>query len=259
MARISMTLTHSLFCFALAVSLAPLAAAESEKTSRELIQYVQEASQLGLKEADIRQNAVTAGYDKASVEQAVAIVHYMRTNTTPPPAGGFSPKPFATPSDYRIGAGDVLQVVVWKEPEASAAGLVVRADGKISLPLVKETDVLGLSPSELEKSLAEKLGRYIHDADVTVLVTSINSRKVYMVGAVKKEGPVPLQSSMTVLQAISEAGGLNDYAKRKKIYVLRTEGGRQFRLPFDYQSVIRGERTEENVEVRPGDMIVVPH
>ena len=162
-----------------------------------------------------------------------------------------------TPPGYRIGAGDALQINVWKEPEASGS-VVVRPDGKISLPLVKEVDVLGLMPTELEKVLTAKLAHFIRDADVTVVVQQIHSKKVYLVGAAKKEGPVPLLSSMTVLQVLSEAGGVTDYAKRRKIYVLRTVNGKQTKLAFDYDAVIKGEHMEQNIPVLPDDTIVVP-
>jgi polysaccharide export outer membrane protein len=159
---------------------------------------------------------------------------------------------------YRIGPGDTLQIVVYKEADASVPSVVVRPDGKITLPLVKELVVAGLTPSELEKLLAERLVRFIRDADVTVIPTEIVSQRVYLVGAVRKEGPLPLLSSMTVLQALNAAGGLNEYAKKRKIYVLRTEHGKQVRLPFDYAAVIRGEHTEQNIELHLDDTIVVP-
>jgi polysaccharide export outer membrane protein len=164
-----------------------------------------------------------------------------------------------TPLGYRIGAGDVLQVLVWKEPEASVASVVVRADGMISVPLVKEVPVIGLTLPEAEKMLAERFAHYIHGPDVTIIAKEIHSKRIYLVGAIKKEGVIPLQSSMTVLQAITEAGGLTEYAKPKKIYVLRNEGGKQLCLPFDYQAVIKGQHIEQNIAVRPDDTIVVPH
>jgi polysaccharide export outer membrane protein len=163
------------------------------------------------------------------------------------------------PPGYRIGAGDVLQIVVWKEPDASVPSVVVRADGKISVPLIKEVEVLGMTPAELETLLAAKLSQFIHGADVTVVPKEIHSQKVYLLGAVKKEGPVLLQSSMTVLQAITEAGGLTDYAKPKKIYILRKENGKQTRLPFNYQAVIKGEQMEQNIVLIPEDVVVIPH
>lgn len=163
------------------------------------------------------------------------------------------------PAEYRIGAGDVLQVSVWRELEASIQSVVVRPDGKITVPLIKEINVLGLTPVELQKILAGKLEQFIHAADVTVIVREIRSKKAYLVGAVNRVGPVPLLSTMTVLQVLAEAGGLSEYAKRKKIYVLRQENGKQVKHPFDYDAVIRGEHMDENIPVLPDDTIVVPH
>src|SRR5262249_47625982 len=173
-------------------------------------------------------------------------------------------EPRKAPADfdgYRIGAGDVLQILVWKEPEASVPSVVVRTDGKITVPFVKEIEVAGMTPAELEKLLAGRFSKYIRDVDVTsvtVVPKEILSQKVYLMGAVKNEGPVSIKSSMTVLQALNEAGGLTEYARRKKIYVLRHENGKQIRLPFDYTAVIRGERTEQNIQVRAEDTVVVP-
>ena len=163
-----------------------------------------------------------------------------------------------TPAGYRIGAGDALQINVWNEPAASVGSVVVRPDGKISLPLVKEVDVLGLTPTELEKVLAARLAHFIRDADVTVVVQQIHSKKVYLIGAAKREGPVPLLSNMTILQVLAEAGGLTDYAKKKKIYLLRDENGKQVKHLFDYEAVIKGEHIEQNIPVLPDDTIVVP-
>ena len=163
------------------------------------------------------------------------------------------------PYDYRIGGGDVLQVHVWKEPDASVPSVVVRPDGMISLPLVKDVSVLGLTPKQAEVTIAKELRGFIMDADVTVVVAEINSKKVYLVGALKKEGPVAYTYRMSVMQAISEGGGLTDYAKRKKIYVLRNENGRQSRLPFNYDAVIKGEHMEMNIALLPDDTVVVPH
>jgi polysaccharide export outer membrane protein len=164
------------------------------------------------------------------------------------------------PNSYRIGAGDVLEINVWKEPEASVSGVVVRPDGKITLPLLKEVEVNGLTPADVQKLLVSKLDpQFIHGADVTVVVKDIRSKKVYLIGAVKREGPIPLLSNMTVLQVLAEAGGLTDFAKRKKIYILRHENGHQKKLPFNYDQVIKGEHMDQNILIRPDDTIVVPH
>jgi len=249
-----------------------LTAAEADKTHKDLVEYILNAQKLGLKDAEIKQNAVKAGWDKATVEQAFVVVNYLKTTgkSTAKPgdtqgqqslvAGGPAlSNSAALPGGYRIGPGDEIGIIVWKEPDASVPDTRVRADGKITLPLVKEVAIAGLTPTELETYLAEKYAAYINGADVTVVVKEINSRKVYVIGAVKKEGALPLWGPMTVLQAITEAGGLNDYAKRGKIYVLRTENGKQIRLPFDYNTAIRGEHPEQNVSLQPGDSIIIPH
>ena len=169
-------------------------------------------------------------------------------------------KDMHAPFGYRIGAGDVLQIVVWKEPDASVQSVVVRADGKISVPLVKEVEVLGMAPSEAEAMLTAKLSQFISGADVTVVPREIHSQKVYLLGGVKKEGPLILEASTTVLQAITEAGGLTDEAKPKRIYILRKQPeGREVRLPFNYNAVIKGEEMGQNIILLPGDVVVVPH
>ena len=136
---------------------------------------------------------------------------------------------------------------MWKEPEVSVDGVVVRADGKIGLPLLKEVEVMGMTPLEAEKVITDNLAKFIPGSDVTVVVKEVRSQKIYIVGAVKKEGPIAYTYRMTVMQAISEAGGLTDYAKRKKIYILRGQNGKDYRLPFDYEAVLKGERMELNV------------
>jgi polysaccharide export outer membrane protein len=168
-------------------------------------------------------------------------------------------KDSGAPLGYRIGAGDVLQINVWHEPEVSVQGIVVRPDGKITLPLLKEVDVLGQTPAELEKNLAAKLAQFINGPDVTIVIREIHSKKVYMVGAVNRVGPIALLSELTVLQALAEAGGVTDYAKRRKIYVMRTEHGKSVKYVFDYDSVLKGEHMEQNIILRPDDTIVVPN
>jgi polysaccharide export outer membrane protein len=179
------------------------------------------------------------------------------------PAGQANPSPEAknrgVPDDYRIGAGDVLQISVWKEPDASVGSVVVRPDGKITVPIIKEIEVLGLTPTEAEKAITERLDKLIQGVDVTVIVKDIQSKKLYVIGAVKKEGIIQYTYRMSVMQALTESGGLTDYAKRKKIYILRNEGGKDYRLLFDYDAVIKGEKMEQNIQLLPGDTIVVPH
>ena len=137
---------------------------------------------------------------------------------------------------------------------------VVRPDGMISMPLIKDIRVSGMTPAEAEKVITELLSKQIKGADVTVIVSQINSKKIFVVGGgVKREGPISFTYRMTIMQALSEAGGLSDYAKRKKIYVLRNENGRQFKLPFNYDAVLNGEHMELNIPLQAGDTLVVPN
>jgi polysaccharide biosynthesis/export protein len=176
------------------------------------------------------------------------------------PVAPAPPKPVSvqpTPGDYLIGEQDVLSIVVWKERELSAT-VVVRPDGKITLPLVDEVKVIGMTPAQLQAMLTEKFKPFLNIPQVTVEVVQINSRKAYLIGEVQKTGTFPLNSSTTVLQIIAEAGGLRDFAKRKDIYILRNQKGNQVRYRFNYDEVIRGKNTQQNIVLQPGDMVVVP-
>lgn len=160
---------------------------------------------------------------------------------------------------YRIGEGDILGVEVYKEPDASTASVPVRLDGKITVALLGEMAVTGLTPRELEQRLTAGYAEILRDPHVTVTVKEIHSQKVYLVGEVKKEGPIRLEAPITVLQALAEAGGVTVFAKRKKMYVLRTENDQRLILPFNYDEVVRGKNIGQNVILEPGDTIVVPH
>lgn len=159
---------------------------------------------------------------------------------------------------YRIGPGDVLQIEVWKEPEASSPSVIVRPDGKVSLPMLGEVQAAGATPTELQDALTAQYRGLIREARVTVMVREVHSQKVYLIGEVRREGAIRLTGPLTVLQALAEAGGITDYAKRKRIYILRVAGGRQALLPFDYDAVVRGEKVHHNIVLLPGDTVVVP-
>jgi polysaccharide biosynthesis/export protein len=176
-----------------------------------------------------------------------------------PPASAGAPASLANPDEYVIGEGDVLGISVFGEPTASVGAVVVRPDGEITVPLLKDIAVAGLTPRQVEKIITDKLTDQIQAPNVTIVVSGINSKKIYLIGAVKREGPLAFTYPMTVLQALSEAGGLTDYAKRKRIYILRNDHGKAYRLPFDYDAVLRGERLELNIPLQAGDEIVVPH
>lgn len=160
--------------------------------------------------------------------------------------------------EYIIGSEDVLAVNIWKEPEMSRT-LPVRPDGKITLPLVGDIQASGLTPHKLQDNITSDLRSYVSSPAVTVIVQEVKSLKFNVVGEITRPGAYPLHEPMTVLDAIAVGGGLKDFAKGSRIYVLRLNGdGSHSRLPFDYKNVIKGKKLSENVELRRGDTIVVP-
>jgi polysaccharide export outer membrane protein len=159
--------------------------------------------------------------------------------------------------EYVIGTEDILQINVWKEADVSAS-VPVRPDGKISLPLLNDVQAAGLTPQQLATEITVRLKQFMTEPRVTVIVTAMNSRRAYVMGQVTRQGAVPLVSNLTVLQALSAAGGPAQFANTKKIYILRTEGGKQLRIPFNYSEVIKGKNPEQNINLKPGDTIVVP-
>ena len=161
-------------------------------------------------------------------------------------------------SHYIIGDGDVLRVNVWNEP-AFDHSIPVRSDGRISLPLIGSVRAAGLTPAELENDIAGKLLKYMTKPEVTVMVLEIKSRDFNILGRVAKPGSYPLLSKTTVVDAIAEAGGFLDFAKRKDIYVLRQNSlGKDVRLRFNYKKFIKGEDTKQNIVLEPHDTIIVP-
>lgn len=173
--------------------------------------------------------------------------------TTDHPAGAA----VEVPADYIVGESDSLNITVWKEKDLNQT-VMVRPDGKISFPFVNEIKVSGLTPTEIQSLLEEHLKSYLVAPHVTVTVTEIRSRVVYITGEVGKPGSYSLLSPMKVLQLIAKANGLSVYAKRGKIFVLRQVDGHQVRYPFNYDHVVRGQEASQNIELRPGDTVVVP-
>ena len=157
---------------------------------------------------------------------------------------------------YVIGADDTLHIDVWKEPDLTAT-LPVRPDGMISLPLLNDVQAAGLTPMQLASSITEKLKKYLADPRVTVVVTQMNSQRIYVTGEVLHTGAMPLLPNMTVLQALASAG-FTQFANTKGIYVLRVENGRQQKIPINYKQLVKGEAMGQNILMRPGDTIVVP-
>ncbi len=159
--------------------------------------------------------------------------------------------------NYIIGPEDVLDVDVWKQPELTRS-VPVRPDGKISLPLLGDVQAAGMTPMDLGNSIQESLRKYVSDPQVTVIVTAINSQRIYVLGEVNRPGPEQLYPNMTVLQALSAAGGFTQYANRKKTYILRNNGAKEERYPFDYKAAVRGGPGSQAFVLRPGDTIIVP-
>jgi polysaccharide export outer membrane protein len=167
------------------------------------------------------------------------------------------PAPATTDPDYVIGPADVLDISVWKEPDVSRA-VPVRPDGKISVPLVDDVQAAGQTPLQLAELITEKLTKYLKAPQVTIIVTQINSQRVFVVGEVSRVGAIPLLPGMTVLQALASAGGFSPFADLKKIRIVRTRNGKQIEYLFNYRDVLKGEKPEQNIKMEPGDMIVVP-
>jgi polysaccharide export outer membrane protein len=166
-----------------------------------------------------------------------------------------SPMSIAGPG-YLIGADDVLLVSVWKEPDLTIT-LPVRPDGDISMPLLNDVPAAGLSPTQLAASITEKLKKYVADPRVTVIVTAINSQKIYVTGEVLHTGAIQLLPNMTVLQALADAG-FTQFANTKGIYVLREENGQQQKIAVNYKRLVKGQAIDQNIVLKPGDTIVVP-
>jgi polysaccharide export outer membrane protein len=172
------------------------------------------------------------------------------------PAG---PPGVVPPPDYVIGTEDVLSIRYWRDKDMST-DVTVRPDGKITVPLLNEVLAAGLTPAQLRDRLMEDSKKYIEDPNVSVVVMTINSRKVFLTGEVVKPGPYSLLAPTTVLQLISLAGGFKDYANSSNIRIVRTEKGRTVNLKFDYKAVTSGKKSAlmTNVELKPGDTIIVP-
>ncbi len=174
---------------------------------------------------------------------------------TPSPAE--APKTAAADPNYIIGAQDVLNISVWKEAELTRE-VPVRPDGKISMPLLNDVQAAGLTPTQLAGQITVSLKKFVTDPQVTVIVTQINSQRVYILGEVTRAGAYPLLPQMTLLQALSSAGGFTQFANLKKIYLLRQENGKQQKYPFNYKDVIAGKSSDQNIVLMAGDTIVVP-
>lgn len=158
---------------------------------------------------------------------------------------------------YIIQPNDVLEVFVWKEPDLTRK-VLVRPDGRISFPLVQDLQAAGISPAELKERIEAKLKEYLSAPNVTVVVEAIQSYRVYVIGKVQKPGIQTIEKPVSVLQALSLAGGFQDYAKEAEIVVVRKQAGENVLFEFNYRDVIHGKKPEQNILLRTGDVVVVP-
>jgi polysaccharide export outer membrane protein len=173
--------------------------------------------------------------------------------TTPPTAAAG----VAVPADYIIGPEDVLGVLFWRDQEMSG-DVTVRPDGMVTLPLIGDVQAAGLKPEALREQIQAAAGKFLNDANVTVVVRQINSRKVFITGEVATPGAYPLTGPRTVMQLIALAGGLNEYADAKNITVMRNEHGQMRSFKFNYRDVAKGKNLQQNIQLLPGDTVVVP-
>lgn len=158
---------------------------------------------------------------------------------------------------YVIQPSDILEVFVWKEPDLSRR-VLVRPDGRISFPLVQDLQAAGLTPAELKAKIEELLKQFIASPNVTVIVEEIRNYRIYVTGKVNNPGSFTLEKPVTVLQALSLAGGFADFADESDIKIVRTYGDKYVYLDFNYKDVIKGKNTQQNIVLRSGDVVVVP-
>lgn len=168
------------------------------------------------------------------------------------------PVPPVLPDDYVIGLEDILSINVWKEMELSVKEVVVRPDGKISVPLIGDIQASGLTPMQLQQQVVERMKEFVTAPSVTIVVLRIGSRSVSIVGQVAKPGIYYLGSPMTVLELLARAGGIGPDANEKKISIIRTDGGKTTSYRFNYKDVSKGKNLKQNIELKNGDTVIVP-
>jgi polysaccharide biosynthesis/export protein len=163
----------------------------------------------------------------------------------------------AQESSYRIGPNDVLNIFVWKEAELTR-DVTVMPDGNITYPLIGEITAQGQTATELKKAITDKLQNFVTTPEVTVIVKETRSQMIYTIGKLTRPGPYPLAPNMTVMQALSAAGGFAEWADTKNILIVRREGGKETQLRFNFKEFTSGEKLEQNIVLKPGDTLVVP-
>jgi polysaccharide export outer membrane protein len=203
------------------------------------------------------QEPVLAETTAAPAATPTSLIETPAATAAPATAAAPAPGRFVESSDaFRIGPEDVLDVQVWKNDELSRV-VPVRPDGMISLPLVNDIRAAGLTALELRDAITQRLSEFVPSPEVSVIVREVRSVKVAVLGAVRMPGHYEVKSAATVLEMIARAQGLNEFADRGRIVVLRQHGAATTRIPFNYRKVAEGSE-QDNFYVRPGDIIVVP-
>jgi polysaccharide biosynthesis/export protein len=220
----------------------------------------------------MRRNVLSAAIACATALGAVsstAVVVHAQTSAPALAANAAAPAPGAAvaaavptrpaaPNGYVIGVDDVLSILFWRDKDLSAPEVTVRPDGRVTLPLLNDIQAAGLTPEQLRDTVLDAARKYVEDPNPTVIVKEIKSRKVFITGQVEKPGPYPLNGSVTVLQLIATAGGLRDFADGKNITVMRLRQGKQAVFEFNYQDLLKRKNLFQNIELEPGDTVVVP-
>ena len=198
---------------------------------------------------------------QAQAAPPVAVPALPQTGNPPqaaPAAAASAAAGVPLPPGYQIGPEDVLAVLFWRDKDMTVEQVTVRPDGRITLPLLNDVQAAGLTPEQLRGNITTAAAKYMEDPSVTIVVKAINSLKVFITGQVAKPGAYPLTSPTTVMQLIAMAGGTHEFADSKNIIVMRTENGRQMAYRFNYKQVLKRVNLKQNIELKPGDTVVVP-
>jgi len=187
----------------------------------------------------------------------IGFFHYSMAADEPESSPKETNKEIVIDPSYIIGPMDVLEIQVWKERDFTRK-VLVRPDGKITYPLIGDIHASGMNTMGLKALLTEKLENFLSEPEVTVIVLESRSKNFYIIGKINRPGNYPLKPDMTVLQAISVAGGLGEWADRDNIRIIRKSGDKEKVIPFDYDEVILGKNLEQNIMLKPNDTIIVP-
>ena len=159
---------------------------------------------------------------------------------------------------YKIGSGDILEIITWKEPDFTRGDVLVRIDGKISFPLLGDVQAAGQTPYEIQKDIERGLKNYVESPVVTVTVKNPASQKFYILGEVQKTGEYPIIKGLTVLQAFALAGGFTDWASKKEIILLRYDNGKEKVYNINYKKIVNDKDFSQNIKIQTDDTIIVP-